>query len=116
MPHKDEQLCDFIQQLQKIKRDIEEVDMVSSLAQEIILISDKNMHTEKVSTKGFEFAADKKLPVEVDLEDINGPEHQELINVGTYGPIRGSGRSVKAAKNAAVEVALKKLVYLVDPS
>ena len=61
VPNKDEQPCDLIEQLQKIERDTEEFNVVSSLAQETILIRYKNLLPEKVSSKWLEYAADKKL-------------------------------------------------------
>ena len=43
VPYKGQQFCNLIEQLQKIERDMEEVDMVTSLAQETILLKYENL-------------------------------------------------------------------------
>ena len=57
VPSRDEQLCDFIEQLKKIERDMEEVSIVSSLAEETILIEYENLLPEKINSKWLEYAA-----------------------------------------------------------
>ena len=47
VPIKDEQLRDLIEELQKIERDMKEVDMVSSLAQKLILLKYENLLPDK---------------------------------------------------------------------
>ena len=61
VPNEDEQYFNLIEQIQNIERDMEEVRMISSLAEETILIKYENLLPEKISRKWLDYATEKRL-------------------------------------------------------
>ena len=59
--HKDEEFGDLIEELQKIEKDMKEVGMVSTLAQETIFLKYKNQLPDQIVSKWLDYTARKRL-------------------------------------------------------
>ena len=59
--YKDEQFCDLIEQLQKIEINMQEVNMLASLAQKTILLRYENLLPEEINSKWLDYTAGKRL-------------------------------------------------------